>query len=87
MGNRYSDISRELKFLRWIGTDTALIVLMIQHKEDGLTNFSVYIGITTIQGKHRINAVLGTHIPALGRSFLFESVVTWASFLCALVGC
>lgn len=39
MGNGNSDIYRELKFLRWIGTETGLIILMNQHE---LTYIFVY---------------------------------------------
>lgn len=55
MGNRYSDIYRELMFLHWIGTETGLIILMnLFKKEDELTNFFVYWNTVTISSKDNI---------------------------------
>lgn len=69
-------------------TETGLIIVLNQHKENEFFFFfCVCFGIITIQGKRSRNAVLGTHIPALGCSFLFESDGTWPSFLSPLVGC
>lgn len=85
MGNRYSDLYRELKFLHCIGTETGLIILMNQHKEDELTNFLVYWNNYN-PGK-TLDKCCSRFSPVLGRSFLFESDGTWASFLSRLVGC